>query len=90
MIVTCYENRFGHLEIDPVNERKREKLVNALVEVGLLRRKNADECLIYLQHDYDVSEFYSQFPAVRRNVKGGWHARARIPDELVYAYCGLS
>ena len=90
MLVTCYENRYGHLEINPVSERKRAKLVDAKEDIGLLSRKNADECLIYLQRDDDVSEFYGQFPAVRRNVKGGWHARARIPDEVIYAYCGLS
>lgn len=89
----CYitENRYGHLEIDPVNAETSEKLRDEYKRVhGKSLRQN--ESLIYLQADYDVESFLSHYVSRKaaQEIREGYATKARVDDEFIYAALGLS
>lgn len=81
MLVSISQTRFGHLTVNPVNERRTRRYVNYLRTHGDPR---ADGTL-YLQTDSDIDSLLESIgPANAADVRNGWTVRIRM-DEWEYA-----
>ncbi len=86
MIVRINQDRYGNLEIDPVNQRTERRARRHLREAGV--KLPARDSLIYRQGD-EVDEFLADIaPGAARSVREGYRTDARISPELFAALIG--
>lgn len=80
MLVTVEQNRFGHLEIDPVSVRVKRYLIRDVLPAG----QRDDESLMYIQEDYNVDEFVKTNVPKRhwRSLRDGWPVTIRVSNEF--------
>ncbi len=87
MIVRINQDRFGNLEIDPVNQRTERRARRHLREAGV--KVSARDSLIYLQGDAADTFLDSDIaPGAARSVREGYRTDARISPELFAALIG--
>jgi hypothetical protein len=85
-ILKVEQDRYGNIEVDPVNERLRKRAVAHLAGFGVAPGER--DSLIYLQGDAG-EEFLADMPAsAAREVREGWRVRVRVSSELFEALVG--
>jgi hypothetical protein len=86
-LITVTQDRFGNLEVDPVNARSRARAIKHLASFKAAPRDGA--CLVYLQGDAG-EEFLTTDLSRRaaRDVRAGWTVRARVSADLLCALVG--
>lgn len=92
MLIRIEENRFGHLEVEPVNVVTSVQLRK---ELNAGRPKGSKlplkDSLCYLQCDTEINSFLESLsPRARQELKAVRWARARMDITEVRAYAGLS
>lgn len=72
VLVEAEVNRFGDLEVVPVNRRFARQIERHLKEMGVLQGAG-----LYIQSDWEVDEFIDEFvPKRKRNeLRQGWPVR---------------
>ncbi len=86
MLVSINQDRYGNLEIDPVNQRTERRARRHLREAGV--KVSARDSLVYLQGG-EGDEFLADIaPAAARSVREGYRTVARISPELFAALIG--
>lgn len=88
--VDYFLNRLGHLEINPVDKRRKRRCLNEIVQdhreccPDLHRSYNKEETerwlrghsCIYIQRDYDIEAALEGLPSRdRRSLEHGWEVR---------------
>lgn len=85
-LITVTQDRFGNLEVDPVNDCIRARAVRHLAAFGASPRPG--ESLVYLQGD-EGEEFLGDLSRkAAREVRDGWTVRARVSADLLCALVG--
>lgn len=86
-VISVYENRFGHIEVDLVSIRKKRKVLRYLD--GLNTRHDPAESLIYLQTESDREAFLSNLTrAQREEMEEGSTVRALMDSWDLLAWVG--
>lgn len=78
MLAIAEINRFGHLEVDVVNQRRRKKIVKS-------SGRRSGDSLIYIQSDYLVSDFIENYipKNQRKSLNDGWLVKFRLSDDYL-------
>lgn len=86
-LITVTQDRFGNLEVDPVNDRIRARAVRHLASFKAAPRSG--EALVYLQGDAGEEFLDSDLSRkAARDVRDGWTVRARVSADLLCALVG--
>lgn len=85
-LIAVTQDRFGSVQIDPVNERTRARAVKHLAAFKAAPRDG--ECLVYLQGDAGEEFLGDLSRKAARDVRDGWTVRARVSADLLAALVG--
>ena len=86
-LITVSRDRFGNLEVEPVNGRIRARAMKHLASFKAAPRSG--EALVYLQGDAGEEFLDSDLsPRAARDVREGWNVRARVSADLLCALVG--
>lgn len=85
MLLIAEMNRFGHLEIDVVNRRLRNKINKDL------HRQRPNDSIVYIQQDMEVKDFIENCipKRYRKDLDNGYMVRFRFSDHDFRCMVGL-